>query len=435
MTKSNKLRLTNKSIDQILALAPTDRARRYWDTEAKGFYMQFSRAGTASFMLRYTKLDGSDGDFSIGLVDEIPVTMAREVANEKVALLRAKGIDPMVAKRQMREEARTPKLETFGQIAEAFLAKMESQRSGKRQIDEVRFLKTYVLPVLGNRKVDRITTQDVEDLIQGIKNDIANRKRRKGATGRTTANICHRAIKRVLRWAMKSKLCSENVADFRVLYPITLVKRIDRLNEERFALFWNAAVTQIRRGWGGRRSGLLAQLLYMATLQRPIDIARAKREHFDLSARTWNIPGDFTKTGAPYYIPLTDLTLMLVKHAMALQAGGFLFPSDRPAGYMDESTMSQNWRRQRDALKESGDLSEIDIELYDCRRFGRTQIRHKLAFEQEVAEAVINHAPSAGMETRYDVFDVAPRVRCAQEAWSQEILAMTGMKLDDLDRE
>lgn len=345
----------------------------------------------------------------------------------------ALGIDPMDEKLQLREAARAPSLNTFGDVANAYLASMEGQRSKKRQIQETRFLNSYVLPVIGQRKLSELSTLDIEVLINKIKQDVGTRRRRKGATGKTTANACHHSIKRVFRWALKKKICTENIADFNVLFPMAPVKRIDRLNEERFALFWNAAVTAFQRAWGGRRSGVLSQLLFMATLQRPIDVARAKREHFDFEARMWTIPEDYTKTGAAYYIPLTDLTIMLVKRAMALQKGTFLFPSSRAiTGHIDESSMSQIWRRHLDSLRSAGKIGNIDIELYDSRRFGRTQIRHKLKFPQEVAEAVINHAPSSEMATRYDVFDVGPAVRQAHERWAQEIFEMTGMRLDAL---
>lgn len=435
-----KLKLTNGVVDELRALGPDQRSRRYWDTEVRGLYLQFSKAGTPSYMLRYTRLDGRDGDISLGQADLVPLALARSSARDKLANLAALKIDPMEVRKRQREEAKNPPLETFADVAEAFLAKMKRQRSKERQVAETRHLRVYVLPEIGAISVKKLTKQHIVDLVYGIKSGVVTRKRRKGANGKTTANLCHNTIKRILRWAVDSELCTRNVADFKVMFPNKPPKRVGRLDEQRFAEFWNAATAKVKRDFGGRLNGFLAQLLYMATLQRPIDIGRARREHFDLQAKLWTIPPSYHKTGEttgqPYFIPLTDLTIMLVKRAMRQRPGEYLFPSKKTdTGFLDESAISQNWRRQRDGLFKKGAITEFDIELYDCRRFGRTQVRHKLKFDLEVAEAMINHEVSNGMERRYDVADLLPKVREAQEAWSAEIIEMTGFDLKSFDDE
>lgn len=67
----SRLRLTNRFIDDVSAMPPDQRARRYWDTTVPEMCILFSKAGTASFSLRYTKLDGTDGDYAIGQVNRI----------------------------------------------------------------------------------------------------------------------------------------------------------------------------------------------------------------------------------------------------------------------------------------------------------------------------------------------------------------------------
>lgn len=428
MTKPfpTRLRLTNRAIDEICALPVGKRARRYWDTIVPNMLVQFSSTGTPSFVLRYTKLDGSDGDFAIGLVSRVAIESARAVAKAAMNDLEAHGIDPVEARRQARAEARAPKLSTFADLAEAYMESRAALRPGQAQLDEVFFLRRYVLPEFGPRKFDKITVQCVMDLVTAIKMEVGDRKRRKGADGKCTSNACHRAIKRLYKWACNKELATKNPGDFKCLFPIKRPKRRGRLDAHRFDLFWTETTKRFdytRRS----KAGALAILLYMTTLQRPIDVARAMREHIDLEKRMWVIPEWYTKTGYTYYIPLSEPAVRLFRIAMRISEGDFLFPSNRKNGpHLDEHSLTTGWIGARNRLLKSGALDDVDVELYDARRFGRTQIRKKLGFSNEVAEAVINHVGEQNsMSQLYDVDELLPEMTEAHDKWCVEIDAMT----------
>lgn len=422
-----RLRLTNRFIDEVSALPPDLRARRYWDTAVPEMCVQFSKAGTPSFSLRYTKLDGTDGDFAIGQANRITIDSARASAKSALNNLVAHGIDPVEARRSARAEARTPTITTFSQLAMAYSENKaeERARAKKKPLQEIYFLEHYVTPALGNMKLEKITTQLVMDLITRIKAEVALRDWRKGADGKTTANACHRVTKRVFRWAMNAEIVTKNPADFPCMFPIKRGKRRGRLDENRFAAFWK----EISATFGGRyrKDAPIAMMLYMITLQRPVDVARAKREHIDLDNRMWVIPEDYTKTGYEYHIPLTDASVALFKIAMDLTESPYVFPSNRRNGpHLHEHSLTRGWIRVRKRLIEKGLLDDVDVELYDCRRFGRTQIRKKLGYSNEVAEAVINHiGEQHSMSQLYDVDELLPDMINAHRDWSAEIEAMT----------
>ncbi|WP_292022573.1 MULTISPECIES: tyrosine-type recombinase/integrase [unclassified Brevundimonas] len=428
-------RLTNRVIDEVCSLSADERARRYWDTTVPDLCVQFNakRTGRPSFMLRYTKLDGTDGDYSIGSVDKIAIDSARTEARRLLNDLHAHGIDPVEARREAREEAKAPKLKTFGDLAVAFMAAKAEQRPGQKPLDEVFFLNRYVLPVLGSRKFDKVTAQCVEDLVIAVKNEVGARHRRKGANGKTTANACHRAIKRVYKWACKKEVATKNPADFPPLFEIKREKRRGRLTEERFAQFW-ADLSGRLYSMSSPKPGLLAILLFLLTLQRPIDVARAIRSHINLSKRMWIIPEDYTKTGHEYHVPLSDPVARLLRIVMSIADGEMLFPSNRANGpHMDEHSLTTGWIRARRRLIKAGLLDDEDVELYDGRRFGRTQIRAKLGFSNDVAEAVINHVGQQHEGARlYDVEEMLPHMTEAHLKWGEEVERMTGGELSRL---
>lgn len=426
-----RLRLTNRVVDDLVGLPPEQRARRYWDTSVPELYLQFSRAGTPSFVLRYTKLDGSDGDYAIGKADRVTIDSARAVAKAALNDLEAHDVDPVEARRRLRLDARVPKLTTFGDIMEDYIESKSTLRPGAAEHDDVYYLHRYVYPELGARKFETITVQCVLDLLTSIKNQIAARNCRKGANGKTTANVCHRAIKRVYRRAVNKEIASRNPGDFPCLFPIRRAKRRGRLDEGRFNLFCGVLVQRCQqKSW---RRIPLAILLYMLTLQRPIDIARAKRDHFDLNRRIWIIPNDYTKTGYPYHIPLSEQALRLIRIAMAMSDSQYLFPGAQPGRHLNEQSLSAAWARYRNEIIASGVLDDRDIELYDCRRYGRTQVRKKLGFANEVAEAVINHVGEDHSPSQlYDVGEMLPDMAQAHAAWSAEVDCLTHGRLSAL---
>lgn len=433
MTTSNiiptRLRLTNKTVDAIGALPIESRARRYWDAECRGFYLLFSKAGSASFMLRYTKADGKDGDYAVSPADKCSVDMARSKARGVQAAIALHGIDPVAERRQSREAARNRPDLSFGNAAEKFIESRAKLRPGKSQLDEVYFLRKYLLPHLAKKELDRITQQDLEDLVDEIQVGVAGRARRKNANGKNTANACHRALKRVFSWAIKSEWTEKrNPADFPCRHPTGVNKRRGRLNQERFKIIWDELARSYNQFQRSRSS--VATMLYMVTLQRPIDIARARRAHFNFKNRVWTIPKDWTKTGKEYVIPLSDVALEILEEAFSLSESPWLFPKAYGLeGHMPEHSLTSRWVILRDRLIGEGSLNDRDVELYDCRRFGRTQVQHELGFDLTVAEKVINHVESADMATRYDVQEIDDLVRQAQEKWGDEVRRMTGRSL------
>lgn len=428
-SKPTRLRLTNKSVDALLKLPPEQRARRYWDSEFSPLYLQFSRAGAASYVMRYTKLDGRDGDFAIGSPSFISADAARAAARERMADLTLNGIDPVEARRQGRQQAMVEETDnSFRAVADAYLAAKAKRREGKPPLSEVSYLRKHVYPVLGDRDIDAIKQSDIVALIDDIKLGVLKRRARKRATGTTTANITHKAIKRVFKYAVATERATRNPAAFQGMAN-KVPKRRGRLNEERFKLYWDEMLKACLDT--DRPAVALAVMIYMVTLQRPVDVARARRNEINFETRTWR-PSE-TKTGVEYFVPLSDLAVALMKEAFRRSDSEWLFPKAFGRnGHMIQASLTNCWFRVRNHLEEKGMLMDADVQLYDCRRFGRTQIRHKLGYDLDVAEAVINHHDNSKMETLYDVHDFDDQIRDAQESWGREIMKMIGIESVEL---
>ena len=431
-TTKTRVKLTNKLVDSLAALPPELRTRRYWDTETPALYLQFGDTGASSYMMRYTRPDGTTGEFSIGPSKFISADAARAACKEHLSALILHGVDPVKARREARAEAAAPKVDTtFKGVAEAYIARKLEMRAAKnktRKLAEVDLLRRLVYPLIGPLEITKINQAQIEEALEDIEIGVLKRMRSAEFDGRTTSVACHKAIKRVWKYAIAKELTVRNPAAFKCAED-TPQKRRGRMDDQRFKLFWD----HLHQGYvdGAQTIAPLAIMIYMATLQRPVDIARAKRADFDLASRTWR-PKD-TKTGTEYFVPLSELAYSLIAHAMSLTDSEWLFPKKKGGeGHFLETSMGNYWFVLRKRLLEEGLLLNDDINQYDCRRYGRTLLVHRLKFSRDVAELVINHHQKSGMESLYDVHDFEPDVRAAQEAWGEEMMRMCKIDLDQL---
>lgn len=422
-SSTKKVRLTNKFVDSLLKLPAEKRSRRYWDAEYSPLFLQFSATGSPSYVMRYTKANGNDGDFAIGSADYLSADAARGACKEHMSAWLLNGVDPVEARRASRAAAKAEKVDTtFKGVADAYLARKLKVREAKgktRKLAEVDLLQRLIYPLIGSIDVDKINQSMIEEALEDIELGVVRRGHAAADDGRTTAVACHKAMKRVYKYAIAKELTTRNPAAFKCAED-TPVKRRGRMDDPRFRLMWDQLVEGVYRS--PHSIAPLALLIYITTIQRPVDIARARRSEINLTTRTWR-PTD-TKTGTEYFVPLSDLACKLISIAMARSDSEWLFPKQRRGadGHMLETSMGNYWFVLRKRLVEEKVLEDDDINVYDCRRYGRTQIVHKLGYSRDVAELVINHHQKSGMDTLYDVHDYEPDIRRAQEAWSAEVV-------------
>ncbi len=423
----NKLKLTKRSVEMLIEQHLPGRAQRVWDTEIAPFYLNLTPNGVASYRLRFTKANGVKSDFTIGRANVIGPDQARDVARAKMADLVANNIDPVIARTTSKIHARGAKSRTFKAVAQGYIAERYEQQVTKKPLMDEYILDRYVLDQIGHLDVTEITTKTVKNLIKKIPATVQSRNADKAPhrTGLSTANRVQGTVRRVLQDAVDGEVIVRNPASFTRLFDPAPTKRVGRMSDERFRLVWNELDQKAQQT---KQLSVLAIQLYMITLQRLIDISRARRSHFDLKAMTWQIPSHLTKTGVPYYIPISPTVARLIRQALAETSGMYLFPSTYArAGHLHPASMRARFNAAVEELKKDGRWPEGPaVELYDCRRFGRTQLVHRLGFTPEVAERVINHAERRDMKIVYDVHDYSPAIREAHEAWAVEVLQIIG---------
>ena len=295
--------------------------------------------------------------------------------------------------------------------------------------------RVHILPSLGETQFRHITRAQVRELVRSIQAEAAKHPRaREGSNpGAKLANECQGVIRTVFNWAIEEELADMNPATFRKLFRDTPDKR-SQMPDGALELMWNALRAEMqtddgRHGWGSA----LAIMLHAVTLQRPAEIVAARREQFDWTPRKemWRIPAGQTKTNEVYEVPLSPQAAVLFRDALSKHNLPWVFPNKVGDDHIRHDGPKQRWMRVRNKLvAEARKVDEpcpLDgVQLYDCRRLGRTLLVRELGVSPAIAEACINHAPDRSMRTRYDVGESIGDIRQAMELWGDEVERLVG---------
>ena len=443
---NNRLKLTQTAVTRLIREHNGKKKERYWDTEVPKMFLSITPNGSAAYKLLIVKPDGSKSDTKLIAANDGSPDIARLLAIKALGRMALGGADPVTQRRQVKAEAKQQREATFQALADRFMAAPEKSPPmlSQRTFDErERLLREHILPTLGEKPFRQVTKAEVRQLIRDIQARAAKHPRASTASnpGAKLANECQGVIRAIYGWAIAEDMTEANPAGFKKLFRDTPDKR-SAMPEEALQLMWSALSADLevkatedpevdkkqRRG----ASSALAIMLHAVTLQRPAEIAAAKRDQFDWTPgqELWRIPAGQTKTNEIYEVPLSLLAAALFTKALSLHDHAWVFPNEAGDGPIRHDGPKQRWIRVRErsvaAAKKKCQTSPLaGVQLYDCRRLGRTLMVDRLGIAPAIAEACINHAPDRSMQSRYYVGDRSAEIRRAMALWGAEVNRIT----------
>ncbi len=141
---------------------PTAATGKYED--GGGLRIIVTKTKAKKWVLRYT-LNGRRREMGLGSYPDVGLSAARVKAAECRQLV-ASGIDPIEAR-----NAKSIKIPTFTTCAAQHIrAHRKGWKNAKHGRQWVRTIKTYVVPVIGSKTVDTITTDDILQILKPIWN-------------------------------------------------------------------------------------------------------------------------------------------------------------------------------------------------------------------------------------------------------------------------
>ena len=234
---------------------------------------------------------------------------AREKAFVNRKLARAGG-DPMAEKRQSQGRP------TFEEAAAETMAIHRSGwRSTTHEVQWRYLLRSYVVPHIGSRCIDNITSADVLAILNPIWH-----------TKPETARRVRQHIGAVMKWAIAQGHRPDNPAGEvlgQVLGRQPEIRHHHALPYEEVA----AAIRTVRESEASEVSKLAFEFLVL-TAARSGEVRLARWNEMDLVERLWTIPAERMKMAREHRVPLSRRALEILDRARARTGGtGLVFPT------------------------------------------------------------------------------------------------------------
>ncbi|MBY6015117.1 site-specific integrase [Qipengyuania gaetbuli] len=397
--------VTKSSVDGLHA-GPRDAF--LWDTKIPGFGVKVTPKGSKVYLYQY-RMGGRGSKvrrYTIGKHGAITPEAARKEASRLAALV-LQGEDPQA----QRQERRKIAVELAFSSYLDYFAENCLRVDWKASADEVdAMLRTYALPVLGDKPLPDIAAQDISAVLRPLRSKPASRSK------------LFAVLRRLFRWAKsEGDLTTPSpMADMETPAPPPSRKRV--LRDWELRLVWDAAHLL------GYPFGPFVRVLIL-TGQRRNEVADLPWNELDHSESLWSLPDYRAKNGeannvhlsAPAIAELDAITKR--KKKAEWPRSGFVFST---TGKSPVSGFSRAKSRLDKLVAKLNDGQPLDDwTLHDLRRTLATGMQ-RLGVRFEVTEAILNHKSGSrsGVAGVYQLHDWADEKRSALDAWARHILSL-----------
>ncbi len=375
---------------------------RYTDALAMGLHLWVKDGDKKYWIYRYT-MEGKQKNIGLGPYPDVGLADARIKAIEAKKKV-MNGIDPKPHK-ETRVEMEKQKT-TFSEFAKQFIESKSSEWTNTKHRLQWEFtIEKYANPVIGNLKLDQITTEDILKILSPIwtkKTETAMRLR-----GRIEL-ILAAATTRKLRNGLNPALWKGHLNTV-LAKPskIIKVKHHAALPFEEIPAFMNEL----------REMGTMAALALefcILNASRTGEVIGGKRN--EVMESIWTIPGERMKAKKEHRVPLCKRSIQILKISQALDPSSEYLFSRRKKG-LSNMAMTMVIRR----LKK-------EVTIHGFRSTFRDWVSEKTDHSSEVAEMSLAHAISNKVEAAYRRGDLIEKRRTLLADWESYCNSPTDQK-------
>ncbi len=403
------VKITKRTVD---AAKPRDRDRFLWDKDPKGFGLKVTPAGNKVYVLQY-RMGGRESPvrrFTIGKHGSpwTPDT-ARDEARRLLTEV-GKGLDPMAAKRQKRDDAVNLEFERYAGLFIDRYAKANQSRSWE---ETKRIFDYDLIPAFKGRSIAGLTRRDVAHTLEEI-------DRRAPAVARLAFAI----LRKLFSWAVgREDIAVSPMADMPAFKPLASRDRV--LNDIELRAVW-LACDKLDHPFGP-----FVRLL-IACGQRLSEVAGMDFAEADFDGAVWTIPAARAKNALAHTVPLNSAALgVLEALGAAKRKRGLVFTTTGETPISGFSKAKKRLDRlaleilQQEAVENGGKADDVHLapwRYHDLRRTLATGLQ-RLGTRLEVTEAVLNHISGsrAGIVGVYQRHNWADEKRAALAAWDAHL--------------
>jgi integrase len=379
--------------------------------DGHGLYLQVSKGGTRSWILRYSVDKKARREMGLGSVTDFGLAEAREMAREARRLV-AEGVDPIEARRQRKSERAAAlhqsSLEgkTFQQCAREYLDAHEHEwKSAKHGAQWESTLATYVFPKFGAMRIGDVGKSEIVRAMSLIWKSKAE-----------TATRTLQRIRLIFNYAAAKDYLPEPLdSEFWKQVRMALGGNSKARKVKHFASCPFPEVGRVlKKVWDSAATERVKLAFEFAVLNasRSGEVRGARLSEFDADLKGWTIPGERMKAGRPHRVPLSKRAQKIIRQALELREnsdGDLLFASASGRPFSD-MVFTQLLRR----------LGE-PYTMHGFRSSFRTWADEATQFPHEMLEFALAHVISDQTVRAYARSDMLEKRRELMNSWADYI--------------
>lgn len=360
----------------------------------RGLYLVVNGKSAAHWELRY-QLRGRTRFMGLGSARDFTLAEARaraKAARQKLA----DRIDPLEARRAAQAAAKAANAVkiTFRDAAQKYHSQHSAKwRNAKHAAQFLSTMRVYVLPILGDIKVDCIDTAAVLRVLE--QNVSAERGYPAGTLWKArteTANRVRNRIEGVLDWgAVRGYRTGDNPARWIGHLDQVLPGRgqIQKTNHHAALPYSElpAFIEALRQRQGSAARALEFAIL---TAARTGEVIGATEAEIDAAATTWTIPSGRIKGGREHKVPLSPRAREIIADRLTEEGNAYLFIGPRRGGLSNMALAAVLKRMGRD-----------DVTVHGFRSTFRDWAAERTNFPNHVVEMALAHVIGNKVEAAY----------------------------------
>jgi integrase len=262
--------------------------------------------------------------------------------------------------------------------------KVKRRKKAKTIDGEQSFFDRYVKPELGDRLLQEVNRQTVQNLVDRVTDN------RNDAAARGSKKILHS----IYEFAIWKEEAQRNPCTY-VSYPEAETRTVV-LTDDQIRMVWRAFTPPIKVPRAPVSAAIAyAILLALVLAQRIGEILQMKVSQIDFASCFWAIPKEATKNGRAHIVPLSPLAMELIENALQVRKN-----PDSDAVFQGHRNTRISVRRHaatRAFARMKHALSWPDIRIHDGRRTAATNMaKPPLSVPTLIISKVLNHSSDTG---------------------------------------
>lgn len=363
---------------KLRALKPG--ARTVKVSDGGGLHIVVAPGGSKLWRLAY-RHGGRQKLLSFGDYPRTSLVSARK-QREEAKLLLAGGIDPSQNRRQQKRDREATQTNTFGALADEFLAKTEKEGRADITLAKKRWLLGMAKASFGRNPIVEIGAAEILLVLRDLE-----RK-----DNLETARRLRAAIGQVYRYAIATNRAVNDPT-----YALRGAIASPRVTHRAAMTDWAAFTRLLQAVWAyqGQPETVIALKLMAILYPRPGELRAADWTEFDISRRIWVIPAERTKMRREHRKPLPQAAIDLLTELAQFTGGrqhAFASASS-PNRKMSENTLNS-------ALRRMG-FSADQATSHGFRASASSLLNESGMWVPDAIEAELGHATGSAVRRAY----------------------------------